>query len=214
MDVRISQYVGYFISDALPFFYLCLFGIPLYLLLSFKATYPKGLDSSNGILSLISLIILIVIFDVGSTSLSIKDTYLSFNNSEYLINKIGLTHFFFRDITALKFRKEDTIEIIVEEPIVEEIKDETKEVKHRTIDDTRWKQLMEEEQNGSYKNLDTYFISKNITDFNDKTGIFEDYNYINILVESFDYLAVDKDLTPTLYMMYKDGISFSNQCQP
>lgn len=214
MGVRISQYVGYFISDALPSFYLCLLGIPLYLLLSFKVTYPTGFILSNGILGIISLIFLIIIFDVGSTSLSIKDTYLSFNNSEYLINKIGLTHFFFRDITALKFRKEDTIEIIVEKPVVWEIKEETKEVKHKTIDDTRWKQLIEEEQNSSYKNLDTYFISKNITDYNDKTGIFEDYNYINILVESFDYLAIDKDLTPTLYMMYKDGISFSNHYTP
>ena len=214
MGVRISQYVGYFIKDALPSFYLCLLGIPLYLLVWFKVSFIKGDIIPNGLISIGSLLILILVFNIGSTSLSISESYLSFNNTEYLINKIGLTHFFFRDITALKFRKEDKIEVIVEKPVIEEIVEEKEEIKHRTIDDTRWKQLMNEETNSSYKNLDEYFISKNITDYNDQTGIYEGYNYINILVESFDYLAIDKDLTPTLYMMYKEGKSYTNHYTP
>ena len=216
MGVRISQYVGYFISDALPSFYLCLLGIPFYLVLYFNVHYSDGAISPSIVAGIIALITLILTFNVGSTSLSISDTYLSFNNSEYLINKVGLSHFFFRDITALKFRKEDEIEIIVEEPIIEEVIEEEviEEVKHRIIDDTRWLQLQEEETNSSLQKLDNYFYSKSVTDYNDRTGIFEGYNYINILVESFDYLAIDKDLTPTLYMMYKDGISFSNHYTP
>lgn len=214
MGVRISEYVGYFISDALPSFYLCLLGIPFYLILYFKIKYPIGSVLPSFVASIVAAICLILIFDAGSTSLSIKDTYLSFNNSEYLIDKVGLSHFFFRDITALKFRKEDEIEIIIEEPIEEEVIEVVEEIKHREIDDTRWNQLIEEETNNSYKKLDSYFISKNITDYNDRTGIYEGYNYINILVESFDYLAIDKDLTPTLYMMYKDGISFVNHYTP
>lgn len=211
MGVRISQYIPYFIKDALPSFYLCLLGIPIYLLLYFKGQVRTSTNNCFIPVSIISIILLILVFNAGNNVLSISDTYLSFNNTEYLINKIGLSHFFFRDITALKLRKEDKVEVIVEEEKIEEIKDEEK---HRLIDDTRWKQIMNEEANTSLLNIDEYFINQKVSDYNSKSGIFEGYNYINILVESFDYLAIDKVLTPTIYKFYEEGISFRNHYTP
>ena len=63
---------------------------------------------------------------------------------------------------------------------------------------------MNEETNTSLLNIDEYFINQKVSDYNSKTGIFEGYNYINILVESFDYLAIDKVLTPTIYKFYEE----------
>ena len=81
--------------------------------------------------------------------------------------------------------------------------------KYPNSDDTRWKQIMNEETNTSLLNIDEYFINQKVSDYNSKTGIFEGYNYINILVESFDYLAIDKVLTPP----YITRISFYDKVE-
>ena len=45
---------------------------------------------------------------------------------------------------------------------------------------------------------------------NEYTGIFEGYNLIYICGEGFSSLALDEDVTPTLYMMAHNGIVLNN----
>lgn len=49
---------------------------------------------------------------------------------------------------------------------------------------------------------------------NEMTGIFEGKNLIYITAESFTDLAIDKEHTPTLYKMSKEGLSFTNFYTP
>ncbi|MBQ1909915.1 MAG: LTA synthase family protein, partial [Erysipelotrichaceae bacterium] len=115
-------------------------------------------------------------------------------------------------LSALVYKAPDTIEIIEEEP-VEEQAPVNQSVK-REISDGEWKNIAKEEVNANMQTIDKYLMNRQITQTNEKTGIFEDYNFIYFMVEAMDYLAIDKDLTPTLYKMYSEGIHFSNHYTP
>ena len=84
----------------------------------------------------------------------------------------------------------------------------------RYIDDTLWKQIINDEANRDYKTLSNYYISKEITDKNDYTGIFEDKNLIVIMAESVNNLVINEKYYPNIYKLYSDGWAFDNAYSP
>ena len=74
--------------------------------------------------------------------------------------------------------------------------------------------LAKEETNPTIQNLHNYFKYREATEQNEYTGIFKDKNVILIMAESFDEIAIDKELTPTLYKMKTEGIVFNNYFAP
>lgn len=84
----------------------------------------------------------------------------------------------------------------------------------RYIDDTIWKKVIEDEKNKNYKTLSNYYISQNITDMNDYTGIFKDKNLIVIMMESTNTIALNPSFFPNLYKVYSEGWSWDNAFSP
>lgn len=74
--------------------------------------------------------------------------------------------------------------------------------------------LIDKEKSQTIKELHEYFSNQLPTDQNSFTGIFENKNVILILAESFDEIAIDKNLTPTLYKLKNEGIKFNNYFSP
>jgi len=75
-----------------------------------------------------------------------------------------------------------------------------------------WNQLdidfdayIEEEKNENIKTMHQYFKNQSVTEKNQYTGLLKDKNVIFIMAESFDEIAIDKDLTPTLYKLKNEG---------
>ena len=68
--------------------------------------------------------------------------------------------------------------------------------------------LCEEGDNG----MEYVFLTNSDGDHVAKTplGMFKDKNLIVITAEAFSPIAIDKELTPTLYKMYTEGFSFRN----
>lgn len=62
--------------------------------------------------------------------------------------------------------------------------------------------------------IDNYLNSRPSHKTNEMTGVLEDKNLILIMAESFDTFAIHEDLTPTLYALKNDHISFSNYYSP
>lgn len=59
------------------------------------------------------------------------------------------------------------------------------------------------------------YIKNNIpTKKNIYTGLLKDKNLIFILAESFNYMAVKKDITPNLYKLFNEGYTFDNFYNP
>lgn len=84
----------------------------------------------------------------------------------------------------------------------------------RVIDDTKWKQVIEEEDNKTLNNISNYLINQKITDYNSHTGIFEGKNLIVIMMESVNEIFLNPELYPNFYKMYSEGISFKNNYSP
>lgn len=74
--------------------------------------------------------------------------------------------------------------------------------------------LIENEKNKTIKSLHSYFAAKEPTKKNEYTGMFEGYNLIVITAEGFSNLAVDKEITPTLYKLVHEGFVFENFYNP
>ncbi len=213
---RISEYVLTFIRDA-KWYYWTLFLIPAVLLVYFiKDRHDDRLDFDLLLViadlfgAFILSFLIYLSLDISNTAISLKDTYRRFNNNDLLIDKIGLDHFLVRDVTALFIEPENEIELIMPDPQKSEDPEET----NLKIDDSRLLEAMQKEEDPDIKLIDEYLLSKTYTLENEHTGEFENYNFIYLLVESFDYMAIDEELTPTLYMMMNDGYWFSNHYTP
>ena len=74
--------------------------------------------------------------------------------------------------------------------------------------------LIAEEDDEVIREMHQYFKSMTPSSKNEKTGAYKDCNLIFITAESFSYLAIDQELTPTLYKMQHEGIYFSNFYTP
>ena len=68
--------------------------------------------------------------------------------------------------------------------------------------------------NKEIKEISKYLSKQNPSKKNQYTGVFKDKNLIFIVGESFSSLSIDKDLTPTLYKLSKEGFQFSNFYNP
>ena len=86
--------------------------------------------------------------------------------------------------------------------------------KYNIDNNINFNELIKNEQNGIIKYLHKYFSNQEATEQNEFTGIFQEKNVIFILAESFDEIAIDKDLTPTLYKLKNEGIVFNNYFAP
>ena len=211
--LRIAQYAVIFLTAAKLPYYFCFLPLIVYILLHKYVHFnDKGPFQLPAIFCILSFLLLIPTMDLGSGVNSILKTYDTFSNKTVIIDKYGIEHFFFRDLSALAYKAPDTIEIIEEEP-VEEQTPVNQSVK-REINDGEWKNIAKEEVNANMQTIDKYLMNRQITQSNEKTGMFEDYNFNYFMVEAMDYLAIDKDLTPTLYKMYSEGIHFSNHYTP
>ena len=209
---RIAQFAGIFLSSAKLNYYLCLLPIPVYVLLNIFVKFKKGdYPQIMPIACIVSFLAIIPCMNLGSGSVTNLHIYATFNNKDVIVDKLGIQHFLFRDLTALGFKTPETIVIEKEDEEPVEIKEE--EIT-RNIDDTLWKNIASEETNSNMQIIDTYLMSKSVTKPNEMTGVFEGYNFIYFLVESGDYLMIDKELTPNLYELYNNSIQFDNHYTP
>ncbi len=80
--------------------------------------------------------------------------------------------------------------------------------------DVDFETLAENETDSERLWLDGVFSSKAPTEKNSRTGIFRGKNLVFITAESFSPYAVDRDVTPLLYKMCREGFRFNNYYSP
>lgn len=68
--------------------------------------------------------------------------------------------------------------------------------------------------NNEINEINDYIKNVEPTNKNFYTGILKDKNLIFILAESFNTIAINKDITPNLYMLVNDGFKFNNFYNP
>lgn len=84
----------------------------------------------------------------------------------------------------------------------------------RNINSDKWINLMNNEKSENVELIDRKLFERYISPKNNYTGAFRDKNLIFILVESFDYIALDPVLTPNLSKLVENGWLFKNYFTP
>lgn len=165
---------------------------------------------------IIPLVIFLISF-IGSNN-AFKGAIKRHDSYDIVIENTGINAFFFEDlISSFIPAKSNEEEIVIEtfEAAEEEETEEIQEVDyHRYFDDSELIKAAEEEENETFKTINSYILSRPIESKNEMTGIYEGKNFVYFMVESLDYIAIDKDLTPTLYKMHEEGYSFLNHYTP
>ena len=212
---RIGQFVIPFITTMRLVFWTLLIA-PVLGIVSTILFKPQ---KSNGLKGALVILALTAAFQFGSMY------YVKANNLQDLYNypkylqksfyEFGVHRFLWRDVLALTKTEEITVDVEKPKVIKPNSKTETADAEqHRTIIDTRWMIDASKETDSRIKTIDNYLMSREVTDFNEMTGIYEGYNVIHIMVEALDYMALDPELTPTLWMMKENGFDFTNHYTP
>ncbi len=130
-------------------------------------------------------------------------TYPTFQ--ERAVREYGIERFLLRDIATIFTEKEATLQ---------EEQQYTKVDSTRKIDDAKWQELSDADDNETRKKVDSYLMNQNIEGYNEKTGLLDGKNLIYVMIEAYDYIGMDKVLTPTLYKMMTQGWNFSHHYTP
>lgn len=124
-------------------------------------------------------------------------------------NKMGIVTMMRLDLQRLVFGFEDK-DIEIHEEEKEKIIPETKyNVMKINFDD-----LISKGTNETIKSIDEYINNQNPSKQNEYTGMFKGKNLVVFVAEAFSELAIDKNLTPTLYKLYNEGFQFDNFYTP
>lgn len=125
--------------------------------------------------------------------------------------KFGLITTMGIDLNRTLFGMEEKkIEILIDN---NENKAPEVEVTYNTLD-IDFDSLKESETNKTVLMMHEYFSKLSGTKKNEYTGMFEGKNVVFFLAESLDPIAINEELTPTLYKLANSGFVFNNYYSP
>lgn len=186
-----------------------LFIIFIYIILVFiiKNKKNKSIISFTFIIFFISVIVSLCLLKINSKkTYSAYNLYYNVSAPTQSLEKFGLLTTTNLDISRQLFGFSSNLINNQEETVLKEI-----EYNKEDID---FESLNESETDEELKVLHQYFATETPTNKNEYTGYYKDKNLIFILAEGFNSLAVDKDLTPTLYKMVNSSFVFNNFYSP
>lgn len=151
---------------------------------------------------------------IGFDKKAIYSSYnLYFNTQAPILStkKFGLITTMGIDLNRLFFGiNEKKIDIVIDNTNKNE---ENEDIEYNVID-IDFDKLKENEDSEEIVMMHDYFNSLEGTKKNEYTGMFKGKNVIFFLAESLDPIAIDKDLTPTLYHLANSGFNFTNYYAP
>lgn len=189
--------------------------IPLVLFIIFKnKIFNFNKIKRNNIIYLISFFILVsfkfIYITLDKNELySLNKLYYKTHAPMIMINKTGLLSMEVMDLERFIFGFDEKFD---NKNISSKIKIEDNA--NYNITNIDFDKLISEETNEDIISLHEYFKSVKPTNKNKYTGMFKGKNLIYITAESFDSIAIDKNLTPTLYKLVNNGFIFKNYYQP
>ncbi len=132
-----------------------------------------------------------------------EDLFLNPSLPNVAVNQFGVSVFGILDVKS-KLTNQGQVSNIVDEEINYE----------REIDDEEITELIKSEKDSTMNSLNKYFFSRKITEKNDYTGKFKGKNVILILLESVNNVMINEEYFPTLYKLYNEGLTFTNNYSP
>ncbi len=205
-----SQIFSVIINNIIPIILLI---IPSLLTIIFRKKIIT-LDTNYRLLSS-KTIFMFIFYTIGIISLflakdhlySVKNIYFNKHVPNQTAKSLGLMTTMRLDIFRILSNFEESVLI---DNQVEEI---IKEIEYNKLD-IDFNYLIENENNNTIKNIHQYINNTAPSNKNDYTGYFEGKNLIYITAEAFSPIAVNIDVTPTLYKLVNNGFKFNNFYSP
>lgn len=193
--------LGYIIRN---WYSVILLSLPFILLLIFnkKMDFERNINLKKVIFSLSSYIVFLLYLLIGKNE--IYSNYNLYNNTSHplmITQKLGVLTELRLDIKRMIFGLNEKLENSEIENY-----DEGYNITNFDFD--------KKTNNKKINELNQYFKYNRATLKNEYTGIYKGKNIIYILAESLYPIAIDKDLTPTLYKMTYEGFNFTNYYTP
>lgn len=182
-------------------------------LFNFKKNNLKFLISYLLIFILSFLGIVLVISKNNEGFYSLKRLIFKTHAPMLTIDKTGLFTMEMIDIERYIFGFNE--EIYSEQINVNNEEEKVPEVKiEYNTTDIDFDKLINDETDDKIKSMHVYFKNTVPSNKNEYTGMFKDKNLIFITAEAFDTIAIDENLTPTLYKIANNSFIFKNYYQP
>ena len=135
--------------------------------------------------------------------------YHEVNNPSLNIEKVGVLNTFCLDIHRVIFGFDEKIVIKNKK----KVKPEEVVYGYNNLD-LDFDGLINDTNDNLVKEMSEYFKNETGTLQNEYTGMFKGKNLILFMAESFNEIALRKDITPTLYKMSKEGFVLKNYYTP
>ncbi len=187
----------------------------IYLIVIRKSNYKKFKFNLKSLLVPVSIIVLAILYYL-TINLSFMQKALQVKSNKQLfkdpsvptiaVNQFGPVVFGILDLKSF------IIPVLEDETVFKSDNTPTKPVSRevsKALDE-----IAASETNKKYTSLNNYFASRNITDFNDYTGVFEGKNVIVVLMESVNNAIINEKYFPNYYNLYTNGWSFANNYSP
>lgn len=147
-------------------------------------------------------------------SYSVYQLYFKVYDISLNVESMGVINSFLVDTRKIITGFEEEI-VVTSEKEVKPREETNKEIKYSynnlNID---FDNLINSETNNTIKQMHEYFKNESGSKQNEYTGMFKDKNLILFMAESFNEIAVNKNLTPTLYKLVNSGFVFENFYTP
>lgn len=218
-----TDQVASFASDGLMvvlsnIFGVLLFMLPFIVLLIFN--YIIVIEKSSIKTNIIKVILSMLVYGVFLFSLNINkesyELYYKVNNVSLNVERFGIFHTFLIDSYRNIFGFKESISVIDKDndDMTTGKMPEDEIIYGYNNLDIDFDKLIENENNETIKEMHNYFKNETGSLKNKYTGYFKDKNLVLFMAESFNEIAVDKNLTPTLYKLVNNGFVFNNFYTP
>lgn len=172
------------------------------------------------IIGLIAQIIaLICIISTNTNEIySSRNLYYNVNAPTISANKFGILTTMRLDLKRLLFGFEERNTLVTGEGTLVKQENIDREIGNKEIQfnslDIDWNNLINNETNPNITSIYEYMSKQEPSKKNEYTGMFEGKNLIVFVAEAFIDLAIDENITPTLYKLYSEGFQFDNLYTP
>jgi phosphoglycerol transferase MdoB-like AlkP superfamily enzyme len=198
-------------------FIIILLLVPLiiFIIFSKKVLIYEKIDAKKLLILLLSIIVFQILANISlfidsKEEYSAKELYYDTNSPTLSANKLGLLTTMRIDFKRLIFGFKEKSKLNTNSVNNE---DEEEILEYNTMD-IDFDGLIANESNVAIKDMHTYFKNAPATNKNKYTGMFKGKNLIVFLAESFYPIAIDSELTPTLYKLANEGFKFPNFYNP
>lgn len=211
---QVIQFVSYIIKVILRIWYIfliVLIPVIIYLILNKKLFKYNKISLKKALFYLLgfnlSFISIIISINISNEPYPLKKLLFETHAPMLTINKTGLLTMEAIDVFRYFNGFDEKINYY-------DINNNDYKSEEYNVMNINFNKLISKETDNTIINMHNYFKNVKPTSKNEYSGLFKGKNIIYIVAESLDTIAIDEELTPTLYKMANNSFVFNNYYQP